>query len=121
MDQFDKKARVAVENLLFQCAEGKPGDTLIIVHETTGHDYYDGNLHCLISDHAKALGFLVELFPIEFDPDVKAPTADLIEATSSADHTLFVARLGDQIRFRTDTQNNNKIISYAIDLSLIHI
>ena len=115
MDQFDKKARAAVENLLFQCAEGKTGDTLLIVHETTGHDYYDANLHCLISDHAKALGFLVELFPIEFDPDVKAPTADLIEATSSADHTLFVARLGDQIRFRTDTQNNNKIISYAID------
>ena len=49
MDQFDKKARAAVENLLFQCAEGKTGDTILIVHETTGHDYYDANLHCLIS------------------------------------------------------------------------
>ena len=48
MDQFDKKARAAVENLLFQCAEGKPGDTLLIVHEKTGYDYYDANLHRLI-------------------------------------------------------------------------
>ena len=84
MDQFDKKARAAVENLLFQCAEGTPGDTLLIVHENLGHDYYDANLHRLISNHATALGFLVELFPIEFDPDVKAPSAELIKATSSA-------------------------------------
>ena len=59
MDQFNKKARAAVENLLFQCAEGKPGYTLLIVHEKTGYDYYDANLHRLISNHATALGFLV--------------------------------------------------------------
>ena len=119
MEQLEEKARAAVENLLFQCAEGEPGDTLLIVHEKIDQNYYDANLHWLISEHAKALGFLVRFFPIEFDPDVKAPTADLIEATSSVDHTLFIARLGDQIRFRTDTQNRNKIISYAIDSDML--
>ena len=39
MSQDADKARAAVENLLFQCAGGTPGQSLLIVHENKGDGF----------------------------------------------------------------------------------
>ena len=115
MIEFEKNANSAVKNLLFQCAEGKTGDCLLIVHETPDQTFYDPLLPSIVSKHAKALGFRVTSAEIEFDPKVQDLSPQLVKAMELAEHTLFLARLGDQIRFRSGSKKFNKIISYALD------
>ena len=115
MGEFGKIAEKAVKNLLFQCAEAKTGQSLLIVHETTEQSFYDPLLPSIVSEHAKALGFSVCFEEIEFDPKVRDPCPRLVQAMRLADHTLFLARLGDQIRFRPGSEKFSKIISYALD------
>ena len=119
MEAREKKARAAIENLLFRCAGGRSGQSLLIVHESDEHDYYDQDLHESIADHAKALGFYVEFFPIRFDPEIKAIPEELEKASKSADHTVFLARLADQVRFVQHKTFENWIISYALDQDML--
>ncbi len=119
MSEDADKARAAVENLLFQCAGGAPGQSLLIVHENKGDGFYGEDLHTVIADQAKKLGFLVEFYAVAFDPEAKAIPDDLAKASKLADHTVFVARLADQIRFQANTKNASGIITYAIDRDML--
>ena len=56
---------------------------------------------------------------LAFDPEAKALPIDLAKASKLADHTVFVARLADQIRFQANTQNASRIITYAIDREML--
>ena len=114
-----KRARAAVENLLFKCAGARPGQSLLIVHENQSENFYGEDLHNLIANQAKMLGFVVEFYPIAFDPEVKAIPDDLAKASELADHTVFMARLGDQVRFQSNTNFANWIITYAIDCEML--
>ncbi len=119
MDNFERISKEAVKNLLFHCAEGKAGQSLLIVHESNDQPFYDPLLPPLLSKHARELGFHVTFEEIAFDPDVKDPDPQLVQAMRLADHTLFLARLGDQIRFRPGSESFSKIISYAIDSDML--
>ena len=66
MSEDADKARAAVENLLFQCAGGTPGQSLLIVHENKGDGFYGEDLHTVIADQAKKLGFLVVCLEVAF-------------------------------------------------------
>ncbi|MGB1510093.1 MAG: hypothetical protein ACPG8T_08250, partial [Paracoccaceae bacterium] len=84
MSEDADKARAAVENLLFQCAGGTPGQSLLIVHENKGDGFYGEDLHTVIADQAKKLGFLVEFHAVAFDPEAKAIPDDLAKASKLA-------------------------------------
>ena len=119
MKKIEYKAKAAVENLLFKCAGGMAGQSLMLVHEDRDDGFYDADLHEVIAENAKELGFFVQFYPIAFDPDVRMMPYDLVCASASADHTIFVARLGDQIRFCADIPDATWIIVYAIDVDML--
>ena len=119
MNEIEIRARVTIENLLFKCAGGTSGQSVLLVHEEIGDGFYDADLHQVIANKAKELGFFAHFYPIAFDPDIKAMPEDLVRASSLADHTIFVARLGDQIRFLADIPDATWIIIYAIDVDML--
>ena len=115
MNESIKNVEQAAKNILFNCAKGQAGDTLLIVHEACDEGYYDSKLHRLVGDAAETLGFEVTLFEIAFAPDIKDPSPELAAKLAAADHSLFLARLGDQLRFQKNKIPARSIISYAID------
>ena len=119
MGEFDANTKEAVKNLLFRCAGGKTGQSLLIVHEASNQSFYDPLLASIISRHAKSLGFSVTFEEVGFYPNVKELGPQLLKAIQLADHTLFLARIGDQIRFRSGFEKLNKIINYALDCDIL--
>ncbi|MCB2151405.1 MAG: hypothetical protein KDE06_09735, partial [Rhodobacteraceae bacterium] len=87
-------------NLLENCAGMRKGQTLLILHEGPDAGIYDGTLAGAIAKAAETAGIRAELEEVPFAPQAADPSPALARRMAAADRTLFLARLGDQIRFR---------------------
>ena len=119
MRDYEETSYRAVQNLLINCAQGEPGQSLLIVHEASDEGYYDPQLPGLIGRKATNIGCSVNFCCIPFDENVKDPSPYLNNRIANFDHTLFLARLGDQIRFRPNIGAGNRIISYILDRDML--
>jgi hypothetical protein len=120
----DKMTREAdlkrgVHNLLIECAAAKPGDTLLILQEDHRHGFYGAGLAETIAMHAEALGLRPRLLDVPILPDAEDLPADVAAASADADHVLFLARLGDQLRFRSRPNGAQQIVSYVLDIEML--
>ena len=104
-----------VRNLLDACAQTRRGQRLLIVEEEPGLGFYDDRLGPIIADCAAEWGLEVERRLTSFSPDVSAMPADLDAALKSFDHVLFLARVGDQLRFTAMPDSARPIVSYVLD------
>ncbi len=102
-------------NLLLDCAGAKPGERLLILAEDPELGFYGPGLAEAVAEEARALGLDVSLRMIGFSPDADELPPALVPAVEAADHTLFLARLGDQLRFRAMPAGSRPIVSYALD------
>jgi hypothetical protein len=116
---FEERLTKGARNLLLNCAKCQPGDTLLIVRETDDIGYYDPELCTAIKNVADDIGLITKMFGVPLSRDVTAPSADLEGEMGKADCTVFLARLGDQIRFRPKNSPNLQIISYALDRDML--
>ena len=107
------------QNLLFNCGGLKVGEKLLIVSEEPIHDYYDPTLAHKVGEVAQSLGLKVEHIEVPFNPNVTAPSAHLQHAMQLADRTLFLARLGDQLRFSESLSSSRAIVCYALDCEML--
>lgn len=107
------------QNLLMNCAECMPGQKLLIVYETEEDGYYDPELTTEIVRVAGDLNIQTALFGVPLTRDVSDPNPLLSAKIKDADRTLFLARLGDQLRFRADESSMNQIICYALDRNML--
>lgn len=109
--------RRAVENMLFGCAGAEPGERLLVLEEPPDLGHYDNDLAPAIVEAAEGLGLHVLRHDIGFSPE-PAEFADAVMAQmASADHILYLARLGDQMRFRPLPHADKSIVSYAVTLA----
>jgi hypothetical protein len=104
-----------IENLLKNCARLQPGQKLLIVCENEDAGYYDRELACDVAATASNLGITSELVEVKFNPNVTAADPELQARIAKADHTLFLARIGDQLRFAATDRPDSRTISYALD------
>jgi hypothetical protein len=102
-------------NLLRDCAGARPGETLLILAEDPGLGFYGPGLAEAVAREAKGLGLDVSLRMIGFSSDADTLPPELVPVVQAADHTLFLARLGDQLRFRAMPEGSRPIVSYALD------
>lgn len=114
-DRLDEGAR----NLLLTCAECEPGQRVLLVYETEDDGYYDPGLRQEIDRVAAELGLVTESFGVPILRDVADPDAQLTAKMAEADCTVFLARLGDQTRFRAKSSAVKQIISYALDRDML--
>ena len=113
------RLRQSVENLLFGAAGIVPGARLLIVAERPEHGYYGSGLAPAVATAARALGLDVSVRDIGFDPEALPEIAPYADAMQAHDRTLFLARLGDQLRFDPALDSVRPIVCYALDLEML--
>jgi hypothetical protein len=108
--------RRGVSNLLEGCAGARRGESLLIVREDPACGYYGAGLAEAVAERARAFGLDVRTLDVPFVAAVEEPHRDLAAAMRGADHVLFLARLGDQLRFKAMPPGCKPIVSYVLDL-----
>ena len=112
--EADALARGA-RNLLEGCAQATAGQSLLIVHEDTRLGYYGTGLVEAVTRVAEGICLDVRQMEVPFVANVDNVPSGLAAAIADCDHALFLARLGDQLRFRDLPQAGKCIVSYALD------
>jgi hypothetical protein len=112
----DREAfRRGVENLLAGCAGLGSGASLLIVGEKPGAGYYGEGLAAAVAAAAAHSGIRAHAVTVPFLASADALPPELEELVVQHDCTLFLARLGDQLRFRALPEGTRAIVSYALD------
>ena len=107
----------AVANMLFACAGARPGAQLLILEEPFALGHYDAELAPAIASAAEDLGLGVCRHDIGFSPEPRDVPAATLAQMAAADHILYLARLGDQMRFRPLPHARKSIVSHAMTLA----
>lgn len=105
-------------NLLEHCAKARPGDRLLVAYEPPEFGYFDESAVRVVTEAAHAIGLLVDAVDVGFNPDNPHLCPDLLARFEAADIILFLARLGDQLRFSDMPQGKKIIVSFAINQEL---
>ncbi|WP_170415950.1 hypothetical protein [Ruegeria atlantica] len=105
-------------NLLTNCAHATAGDRLLIAYEPPEHGYFDADSVQIVTYAARSMGLSVDAVDVGFNPDNPHLSADLLARFESADIILFLARLGDQLRFSEMPQGKKIIVSFALNREL---
>lgn len=106
------------KNLLLNCAGARAGDRLLIAYEPAEYGYFDASAVDVVTSAAHALGLDVDAVDVGFNPGNPHLPVDLISLFEAADIVLFLARLGDQLRFSQMPQGKKIIVSFALNSEL---
>lgn len=106
-------------NLLRNAARLVPGDRLLIVHESPEHDYYDAGMVAVLREVGEDMGAGVNLHEVAFEPTATVLPQDLRAAMAGADKVVFLARIGDQLRFADFGLSTHAVVSYALDRRML--
>ncbi|WP_306115606.1 MULTISPECIES: hypothetical protein [unclassified Roseovarius] len=113
------RAVAGAQNLLRHCVELKTAQTLLLVEEDRQIDYFDNAVADIIAGQARELGATVLRFAT---PRVDGPDAvpeALTSAMTHVDHTVFLNRIGDQMRFRSLPGEGTKTMVYTLDVDTL--
>jgi len=105
-------------NLLENCAHASAGDRLLIAFEPPDFGYFDTDAVPVVAAAARALGLEVDTVDVGFNPDNPHLPNHLLRRFERADIILFLARLGDQLRFSDMPQGKRIIVSFALNRAL---
>ncbi len=106
-------------NLLVNCARAAAGDRLLIAYEPAEFGYFDADSVNVVSQAARKLGLGVDTIDVGFNPDNPQLSPDLLARFEAADIILFLARLGDQLRFSDMPQGKKVIVSFALTKEML--
>ena len=119
MADTDASLRRGALNLLSNCAKASAGETLLILHEKPELGYYGPGLAEAIAGTARDIGLHVRSREVPFTERVDGVSAELASLLATSDHVLFLARLGDQLRFQQMPPGARPIVSYALDTEML--
>lgn len=127
LDRVDHKARkiFAPEvsagsfNLLINCAGLARGQRLLIAYEPERHQYFYDDALALLRADADALGIVTEVLDVGFNPEAAEFHPDLCKTMAGFDVVIFLARLGDQLRFSTIPDGPKIVNSYTLSADMI--
>ena len=114
-----EQARQGVLNLLNECVQLQAGQSLLIVTEDDNEKYYDNDLSALVKLEAEKLGASVfTLVSPRIDGPEQSPEI-IKRSLETVDHTIFLARIGDQMRFHPLPGKGSKTMCYTLDLKML--
>ncbi len=110
-----RDARRGARNLLRNCLGAGPGQKLLVIGEEGGWAHYDSALVAVVADEARAMGLdVATLLAPETRTAADVP-ASLASAVAAADHTVFFARMADQLRFLGLSGAGSMTACYTLD------
>ena len=105
----------SVRNLLFHCGGARPGQSLLVAYEPQEFGFFDDDVvDCVVSEAVK-FGFAVKQICVGFQPDAPGFPPELLKEMMQSDIVVFLARLGDQLRFSEMPDNLTIINSYTLN------
>jgi len=104
-------------NLLVNCAELKPDESLLILCEDPALGWYDAAAPQAIAEYARVLG--VEPTMMQVGCPQNEPDASIGAAINAHDCTIYFARLGDQGRFDDLPEGKRSVMCYIRDLAML--
>jgi len=114
---INSSVKEGARNLLENCAELRPEETLVIISEDPELGWYDENITEALSEQARSMGIDPTLLEVGKPNNEKHLTA--IKAVENHDCTIFLARLGDQSRFESLIPGKKTIMCYARDAQML--
>lgn len=106
-------------NLLANCVGTRKHDRVLIVREQPGLGYYDEEIVSAVEQAARAMGAHVTVRQVPFEPQPKEMPAELRALMGSVDRTVFLARIGDQLRFCDLGAGKHAVVCYALDADML--
>ena len=106
-------------NLLQSCAGVQMRDSVLLVVEPQRFAHYDLKMVELITEAARSLCASVHIISVPPTAGPEEVPADLMSSIASANHTIFLNRIGDQLRFSPLPGHGSKTMCYALDLDLL--
>ncbi|GGA25293.1 hypothetical protein [Neptunicoccus cionae] len=91
----------------------------MFIHETEEDGYYDPELARGLAKAAADLGFEAQLYGVPVNKHATVLDPDLSARIEAVDCAVFLARLGDQIRFRSNSCKTTQVMSYALDCNMM--
>ena len=113
-----RSAQLGAENMLANCAHAVAGERLLIAYDSPVYGYYDSDAVSCVQAAAHALWLNTETYDVGFSPDNPHLSAALKAQFERADIILFLARLGDQLRFSDMPTGKRIIVSFALDAGM---
>jgi hypothetical protein len=96
-----------------------PGETVVVVAEDPALGFYDSLAARCIREVAEQLGCRTRQLPCGLISGPEEVPQSVTEALDRADHLIFLARAGDQVRFTALPGRATKTMSYALDVGLL--
>ncbi len=117
--EIQNRALIGARNLLQNCVELSAGQTLLLIEEDRQIDYFDAHVGDIIAQEARDMGATVLTIatPRVDGPD-DVPSA-LMAAMTHVDHTVFLNRIGDQMRFKSLPGDGTKTMVYTLDVETL--
>ena len=116
---IQRSAVAGARNLLLNCADAHPGDRLLILQESPELGFYAGGLTHATCIAAGEIGLDVTHRSVPFRPRVDGIPEPLAAEMDAAEHVVFFARLGDQMRFRPMPDGTRPVMCYALDEDML--
>jgi hypothetical protein len=113
----DAAAIDGARNLLFECVGLRSGQSLLIVTEPGDSQIFAPELVHFVADAARRFGGVVTLLETALVPNPDDLPPAVTAAIGSADHTLFLSRLGDQLRFSMLPGSGSRVMSHVVELA----
>lgn len=101
-------------NLLSNCARVRPGERVLLVGESGPAPFFDARLCDDLAQVCAGLGIDAQVLLAEPVSDASRFPAAVSEAMQTADVTVFLSRLGDQVRFLESPGAGRKVMCYTL-------
>lgn len=113
------KAHAGVRNLLLNCAGAARGDRVLLAYEPDRFGHFSADLCATVAEGARALGMHVTLLDVGFSPYCTQLPAALTDHFAEVDVVVFLARLGDQLRFTEMPEGPKFVVCFAFNGDLL--
>ncbi len=110
---------LGARNLLLNCAGARPGDRLLIAYEPSEHGFFDDDARECMVREAERIGLDVNAVDVGFHPGNPRLPESLNRSMQDFDIILFLARLGDQLRFSEMPAGRKVVVSFALNARLL--
>ena len=117
--QAPRDPAAGARNLLLNCAGVSSGDSVLLILEPEGNHHYDPALAPFIAQHARGFGADVRFMTVAPGGGPEDIPASVMNAIGAASHTIFLNRIGDQLRFEPLPGRGSKTILYALDMEFL--
>lgn len=108
-----------VRNLLLNCAEATPGERVLLAVERPELGYFDSQLSATFTQEARALGLEVEVAMVGFSASAPALPDGFADRAKAFDVVIFLARMGDQLRFAEMPAGPRSVVCFANNETLL--